>query len=296
MESKKVYSILIKVDNFDESIMTIQELLTSAVEQLHSVTDCPRLEAEILLAYVLKQPVSFLHTWPEREVTEYDIIIFNKLLNERLTAKPLAYILGKREFWSLELTVNEHTLIPRPETELLVETLLAFINNPIAKVADLGTGSGAIALALACERPKWTIYATDVSEEALIIARKNAQQLKLNNIYFSQGNWCDALPVNNLDAIAANPPYLSGPEWLEYKNGLAFEPESALISGEDGLDAIRQIIEKSQNYLAADGWLMIEHGFTQAMATQTIMKQYEFKEISTLKDLANNPRLTIGRK
>jgi release factor glutamine methyltransferase len=277
--------------------MTIQQVLVQAKEILMSITDNPVLEAELLLAHVLDKPRSYLYAWPEEALPDESIPYFVHCLKRRCQLEPIAYITGCREFWSLALSVSNDTLIPRPETELLVEAVLNLVphHHTEMTVADLGTGSGAIALALGYERSKWQICAVDASESALAIARNNAQKLALKNISFYQGNWCTALPCTGFDVIVSNPPYIGEAEWERYADGLAFEPRSALVSGQDGLDAIREIGQSAKRYLKPFGYVLVEHGFLQGTAVRTIFAAAGYGEIHSIHDLSGNERVTIGR-
>lgn len=270
--------------------MTIRLSLHEAKEKLLA------LDAEILLAHILHKPRSYLHAWPEHTLTDEQAKQFAEYVKRRSNREPVAYITGRQEFWSLELSVNSDTLIPRPETELLVETTLKLAgdSNPRMKVADLGTGSGAIALALAHERPTWQIYATDSSEHALQIARKNAQQLAINNISFQFGNWCSALCEEDMDIIVSNPPYIAETEWERYASGLEFEPRQALVSGMDGLEAIRTIIQSASRYLKPSGYLLIEHGYRQGNAVRELFAAAGCSGIYSINDLAGRERVTSG--
>jgi release factor glutamine methyltransferase len=271
--------------------------LLKASDVLVNVTDAPRLEAEILLAFVLNEPRSALHAWPEKTLNDEQLALFASYLERRTRGEPMAYLMGRRAFWSQDLMVTSHTLIPRPETELMVEEVLLLTKDKLRgmKVADLGTGSGAIALALAHERPSWEIYATDISEEALQIARKNAQQLGLKNVSFYQGNWCTALPCSDFDIIVSNPPYIAETEWADYAEGLAFEPRLALVSGQDGLEALQDIGLSAKNYLHSSGYLLMEHGFSQGAAVRHLLALAGFEAIRTVRDLAGQERMTLGR-
>jgi release factor glutamine methyltransferase len=306
---------------------TIRQVLSQAKNLLSVVTDQARLEAEILLAHVLEKPRSYLHAWPDTLLTQQQSKALAEYVLRRRNKEPIAYIINHREFWSLDLLVTADTLIPRPETELLVGKILelygpgneaglshearssdetrssdkARLNDdaelrarPI-KVADLGTGSGAIALALGHERPAWHIYAADISENALAIAKKNAQRLALKNISFHLGSWCSALPCNGFDVIVSNPPYISEVEWEAYAQGLAFEPREALVSGLDGLDAIRTICHSAKHYLKPEGYLLVEHGFLQGAAVRKIFAASGYSQIHSLRDVSGQERVTMAQ-
>ncbi|HEX4044927.1 MAG TPA: peptide chain release factor N(5)-glutamine methyltransferase [Gammaproteobacteria bacterium] len=275
--------------------MTIQQLLQFATTALQDKTASPDLDAAILLAHVLDQPRSYLYTWPEQPINDTQLHRFQALLQQRCQQQiPIAYLVRQKAFWSLDLEVTEATLIPRSETELLVATALTLLpaTAPM-QVADLGTGSGAIALALASERPDWHLYATDVSKNALAIASKNAQQLALSNLSFHQGDWCTALPVKGLQMIISNPPYLSAAEWAAAP-GLHAEPQQAFIADEGGLSALRIISQTASTYLIAGGYLLMEHGFAQGAAVRTLFMQAGYGQVHTLPDLAGHERVTLG--
>lgn len=277
--------------------ITIQQALQLAQQKINSFTETPQLEAEILLAAVLQKPRTFLLTWPEQVLTAEQQQLFFSFLERRAQREPIAYILGQKEFWSLDLIVTRDTLIPRPETELLVELVLdLFPTQEKRQIADLGTGSGAIALAIAHERPDWHIFATDTSENALQIASKNAHQLGKKNVSFHQGNWCTALPSSGLDAIVSNPPYIAATEWERYAAQLEFEPHHALVAGDDGLDAIREICQTATLYLKPGGYLLVEHGFAQGEAVRELFVATGYKNVDSVRDLAGLERITQGQR
>ncbi len=267
-----------------------------AASDVRPQIDHPLLEAELLLAAVLNKSRSYFRAWPDQQVTEAVKVEFQALLSRRIRGEPSAYILGKKEFWSLELQVTPDTLIPRPDTECLVESALALFDASVGvKVADLGTGSGAIALAIASERPAWQVTAVDISDKALRVAEKNAQSLQIKNVSFYQGSWCAALPANDYQLIISNPPYISEQEWPEYAEGLLCEPKSALVSGLDGLDSIRQIISTAHAYLKCGGCLMIEHGFWQGQQVRELFGQAGYIGVVSVCDLAGQERFTMGK-
>ncbi len=275
---------------------TLRELLTVAAQRLANISDTPRLDAEVLLATALDRPRSYLFTWPERRPTLKQLACFTHWLERRQTGEPIAYILGRREFWSLELEVTPDTLIPRPETERLVELALELLpqDRPIT-VVDLGTGSGAIALALAIERPRAHTIATDRSPAALIIAQRNAQRLKISNIEFRIGNWCEPLADECFDLIASNPPYIAttDPHWQQ--GTLRFEPSAALIASDNGLNDLRLIILQAPTHLNPGGWLLLEHGYDQGAAVLALLQARGFVAISDYCDAAGINRISCGR-
>ncbi len=274
----------------------INSLLQEAAKELDSISDSALLDAELLLAHCLKKDRSFLYAWPEKTVSENQLNCFKKLIKKRATDYPVAYLLGKQEFWSLELIVNPDVLIPRPETELLVETALdkiKDISNP--KILDLGTGSGAIALAIASERKDAIITATDTSKKALEVAKQNAVNLKLEKqIKFTESDWFSNLIAEKHDVIVSNPPYIAENDPHLYQS-IRFEPQTALISKTDGLSDIKIIINNAKNHLKENAWLILEHGYDQAEQTKGILKKLGYISIQNLKDYQKNPRVTLGK-
>ncbi|VAW61557.1 Peptide chain release factor N(5)-glutamine methyltransferase [hydrothermal vent metagenome] len=275
--------------------LNIESLLKTASESLKKTSESPLLDAQVLLAYCLQKNRTWLITWADKAINENNIARFNALIKRRESGEPIAHITGTREFWSLDLNVTKDTLIPRPDTELMVETILQqYPQNTNLNLLDLGTGSGAIALALASERPSWQITATDKSTAALDIAKQNAQQLKLSNIRFVCGSWFEPLANQQFDIIASNPPYIpqSDPHLLQ--GDVRFEPVSALASGADGLDDIRLISQQAAAYLNKKGMLIIEHGFDQKTEIRHIFQDLGYKNIQQYTDLSHNPRLCSG--
>lgn len=278
-----------------EESLSIKEWMQLGASQLQG--DSPRLEAELLLAHVLSAPRSYLHAHSEELLNPQQAEQFQQLLARRRAGEPIAYILKRKEFWSLDLYVNPHTLIPRPETELLVELALAKLPTGRAqRIADLGTGSGAIALALAKARPHWQVVASDQCEAALGVAAYNAEQLNIQNVGFYQGDWCSALPNEPLHAVISNPPYLAQDDPHLKDGGLDYEPVKALVAGKDGLSAIKNIICSAHDYLLPGGWLMLEHGATQRLAVTELMQNAGYMEIQNFQDYAGHDRVVIGRR
>ncbi|MBW9257525.1 MAG: peptide chain release factor N(5)-glutamine methyltransferase [Candidatus Thiodiazotropha sp. (ex. Lucinisca nassula)] len=275
---------------------TLKQALLAAQKSLYGIAENPDLEAAMLLCHLLEKPKSHLYAWPEAMLSESQHQHFQQLIQRRQQGTPIAYILQQREFWSLALRVTPDTLIPRAESELLVERALHHLEgyrNPIA--ADLGTGSGAIALALASERPDASVFATDLQQAALSIAKENAQQLGLQNLLFHAGDWCAALPEGEeFDLIFSNPPYIEAADPHLTQGDLPYEPRSALVSGEDGLDDIRTIIKQAPTRLKQNGWLILEHGYNQADAVRRLMQSAGMSGITSHTDLAGQPRVTEG--
>ena len=278
------------------SVATLGELLADAARRLAEVGDTPRLDAEVLLAAALGRGRSYLRAWPERTPEPEQAARFAAWLERRLTGEPIAYLLGRREFWSLDLNVTPDTLIPRPETELLVDLALARLpaDRPIA-IADLGTGSGAIALALATERPRARIVATDRRLAALRVARGNAGRSNILNVEFREGDWCAPLAGERFDLIASNPPYVAATDSRWREGELRFEPPGALVAGEDGLDAIRAIIARAPACLRPEGWLLLEHGYDQGEAVPALLRERGFVEVADHRDAAGVSRASCGR-
>lgn len=275
---------------------SIAGLLHRAERRLIGTSDSPRLDAELLLTHVLDRPRSHLYAWPERRLPAECIVRFEQLIERRQRGEPIAYLIGRREFWSLELEVTPDTLIPRPETELLVELALARLPGDAAvEVADLGTGSGAIALAIARERPLARIVATDDNPATLAVAERNARRAGLDNVVFARGDWCTALPDRRFDLIMSNPPYIAADSDDPQRDDLRFEPRDALIAGADGLDALRTLIDQAPAHLVAAGWLLLEHGFDQGEAVAALLSARGFAEVSTHSDPAGHDRVGMGR-
>lgn len=275
---------------------SISSAISLARQHLAAGSDIPELEAEVLLAHVLNKSRTFLHTWPEKELEIAQQHSFFELVEKRSQGQPIAYLTGRREFWSLDLVVTPDVLIPRPETELLVELLVSDIlrDQQEAIIADLGTGSGAIALAVAREKPSWTIHAVDASAAALEIAKINGSRNAVANVVFHHGDWCYALPTIKFNAIVSNPPYIAEDDRHLRQAGLAFEPRSALVSAENGLKDISEIIFQARDYLVPGGVLLIEHGFQQAKNVSNIFQKAGYTDISIHKDLAELDRVTIA--
>jgi len=257
------------------------------------------LDAQLLLARATGLSRALLLAHGERGVAAAEAGQFRAECARRASGEPLAYIEGHKEFWSLDLVVTPDVLVPRPETELLVERCLALLPADSRRVADLGTGSGAIAIALAQERPRWEITAVDASSAALDVARGNAARLGITNIRFLQGNWCDALEAdfeadNPFDAIVGNPPYIA--EQDPALDLLRHEPLSALASGPQGLDDLRRIISDAPRHLKGDGWLLLEHGASQAEEVRHLLRPDDWQDVACLKDLAGNDRVSEARR
>ncbi|MBE1160484.1 peptide chain release factor N(5)-glutamine methyltransferase [Dyella acidiphila] len=268
----------------------VRDVLQAATQQLGD-----RVDAEVLLAYALSKPRSWLIAHADDGLAAEHASAYHVLIEQRKAGEPVAYITGRRGFWSLDLEVTPATLIPRPETELLVE--LALERLPIdanVRVLDLGTGSGAIALAIARERPRAQVTATDASVEALAVAQRNAQRHGIGNVSFAHGNWFAPLGAQQFELIVSNPPYIESHDPHLEQGDLRFEPVSALASGIDGLDDIRRIIRDAGKHLCSAGWLLFEHGWHQGDAVRSLLRHASFAKVSTMRDLEQRDRVTGG--
>ncbi len=255
-----------------------------------------RFESQLLLQHLLNANRAWLIAH-ENDTLSTDVLArFDQLINRRADGEPIAYILGNREFYGLKLTVTSATLIPRPDTEILVDAALNKIptDTPL-QILDLGTGTGAIALAIAQQRPQTQVTAVDASKAALEVAISNSKQLHIGNIHFLLSDWFNNLNGTLFDVIVSNPPYIENTDAHLNQGDLRFEPASALASGADGLDDIRRIIDDCLIHLKPQGWLMLEHGYNQAAAVADLMAQTGLVNIETFKDLGNNDRVTIGK-
>lgn len=276
-------------------MLTIKNSLTLSVEKLSSLSDSVQLDCELLLSYILNKPRTYLHTWPDTTLSDKELNEFNLLLERRIKGEPIAHILGERGFWSLNLNVTADTLIPRPDTERLVELALELIPEKAQwNILDLGTGTGAIALSLAKEKPACHITATDQSLAALEIANLNAEKNQLTNVEFIHSDWFSKLSNQQFNMIVSNPPYICENDPHLKKGDVRFEPLSALTSGSDGLDDIRIIIKSSQQHLKHHGMLILEHGYDQAEAVCDLLKTAGFLRVYDFKDDNDQPRVAIG--
>jgi release factor glutamine methyltransferase len=266
---------------------------------LDAVSDSARLDTEILLAYVLDKNRTYLYTWPEKSLIKEQQDIFDQLMQRRLTGEPIAYIVGEKEFWSLALWVNKSTLIPRPDTEVVVETALSLFAEDTSavkrKVIDLGTGTGAIALALASEKPHWDIVAADNSLAACELANRNKQRHQLDNVTVLCSDWLAAVDLCNVDMIVSNPPYIEESDPHLSQGDVRFEPHGALTAKNNGLADIEIIAQQARQVLRSSGWLLIEHGYQQSEAVTEIMQDNEYTLCRTVNDMAGQPRMTMGR-
>lgn len=280
--------------------MKVKDALDQAGAQLLISSKTPRLDAELLLCHVLKKNRIFLFSHPEKVLSEAECQQWQTLLEKRLLQIPVAYLMGQKSFWDLDLIVNEHTLIPRPETELLVELALGrgcrlFARDDVVNVLDLGTGSGAIALALAHEQPHWKISAVDFSLEALNVAKINAEKNNIHNVDFFQSDWFSEVK-DKFDIIVSNPPYLDDNDSHLLTEDIRHEPRSALVANKNGLEDIEKITADARSYLKSGGQLLLEHGCEQGESVRELFLNHGYESVKTSTDLAGLERVTTGLK
>ncbi|SDL60878.1 [protein release factor]-glutamine N5-methyltransferase [Modicisalibacter muralis] len=276
--------------------MRIDQLLASARERL-AVAGSPsvRLDAEVLLGHVLERDRTWLYTWGDREIGGDALSRYERLIGRRIAGEPVAYLTGEREFWGLRLRTVDATLIPRPDTETLVEAALACATQTSGRALDLGTGSGAIALAFASERPDWQVIGVDRVAAAVTLARDNAARLGIANATFLESDWFAALADQRFDLILSNPPYLADDDPHLALGDVRFEPRSALVAADDGLADLRHLVAAARAHLSPGGWLLLEHGMTQGAAVRGALNRAGYGEVTTLDDLQGRPRVSSGR-
>ncbi len=274
-------------------INSIGAALEAAVAKLALKSTSARLDAEVLLGHALGKNRAFLRAWPETRLDTSQIDRFLELIEARKNEMPIAYLCGYKEFWSGDFKVSPDVLIPRPETELLVEMALEIIPvGRLMSVLELGTGSGVIAVSFAMERPELSILATDISPAALEIARENANQHRVGAIRFLKSNWFEAIPKAKYDLLVSNPPYLASDDPHLSRGDLVFEPDIALKSGPSGLEALELIADQAREWLSPDGHLLLEHGFQQASGLSRMLHRFGYRDITTYPDLKDHPRAT----
>lgn len=276
---------------------TIAQLLQSSSETLHE-SDSALLDVQILLAHVLQVNRSYFYTWPEKTVETATLNSFNQLFERRSQGEPIAYIIGEQEFWSLPFKVSPATLIPRGDTEVLVDAVLNCITSSQAKGIDLGTGTGAIALSLAYEQPNWSVLGVDYSAEAVSLATENKALLNISNASLIQSNWfesVDASWLGQCDFIVSNPPYIDAQDPHLSQGDVRFEPASALVADNNGLQDYINIITHAKPFLKEGAYLLFEHGFEQADAIQALFVLHDFSHVVTLQDYSGHDRVTFGQ-
>ncbi|MCL7941022.1 peptide chain release factor N(5)-glutamine methyltransferase [Halomonas sp. ATCH28] len=278
--------------------MTLDALLARAARRLlEAGSPSARLDAEVLLCHALGVDRTWLYTWGDREAPLLERARFEALLAARAAGQPVAYLTGEREFWGLRLSTSPHTLIPRPDTERLVEAALALGASPRGRLLDLGTGTGAIALAFASERPGWRVVGIDLSPEAVALARHNAERLAIGNVEFRAGDWFAALEdgAERFALIVSNPPYIAADDPHLARGDLRFEPHGALVAAEQGLAELRHLVVEARAYLVPGGWLLLEHGHGQGEAVRDALAAAGYGEVATLRDLGGHDRVSLGR-
>lgn len=276
-------------------MINIRTALNQAVTELSLINADARLDAELLMGHVLNKNRAYIFAHPEQALTQTQLDDYHHLITARAKGMPIAYLIGYREFWSLTLKVNAHTLIPRHETERLVELTLELLADTAgAYILDLGTGSGAIALALATERPDWNISACDYSLEALAVAKENADTLSIKNINFYHSDWFTNLPNQQYHAIISNPPYITEQDPHLQQGDLQFEPINALVSSQEGLADLQYIIQQSYNRLLPNGMILLEHGFDQKVPVNAILNRSGYRNVQCWQDIQGHDRVSGG--
>jgi release factor glutamine methyltransferase len=276
---------------------TIKTLLAHAAYSLTNHSYSPLLDAEVLLGFVLNKPRTYLRAWCDNTLSDQQISAFEALMKQRQHGSPIAYLTGTREFWSRDFKVTSDVLIPRHDTELLIELSLELIpKNHVVNLIDLGTGSGIIAVTLAAERPNAHVTAVDASLAAVAVARHNARQHQLINIEFYQSDWFANVPKSLFDLVISNPPYIGSDDEHLQQGDVRFEPKTALIADNQGLSDIQIIADKARGYLKPAGHLLIEHGYNQAPQVQAIFNALAYDKLQSYHDLSGQPRVTYGRK
>jgi len=275
--------------------MEYQQWLREAISQLQA-SESPRRDAEILLGFVTGKARTFILAFGETHLTDEQQEQLAALLARRVRGEPVAHLIGEREFWSLPLFVSPATLIPRPDTECLVEQALARLPAAPCRILDLGTGTGAIALALASERPDCQVTAVDLIPEAVALAQRNAEHLGIRNIEILQSCWFSALEGQTFSLIVSNPPYIDAQDPHLAQGDVRFEPLSALVAADNGLADLHTLIKDAPRYLLPQGWLLLEHGWQQGAAVREIFARYGWQQVETCRDYGDNERLTLGRR
>lgn len=273
--------------------MLIKEALKLS-QKLEGSSDSPQLDLELMLCHLLERPSSYLYTWPDKVLEPELVESLGAMLDRRLQGEPVAHIIGHRGFWSFDLEVSTCTLIPRPDTEVLVEKALELCPVSKARVVDLGTGTGAIAIALAVENPGWEVVASDYSEKAAELAERNRSRLQVANLQVLQGSWFEP-HSGKYDLIVSNPPYIDPADEHLKQGDVRFEPLSALIADNKGMADIELISKQAREYLNVGGWLLFEHGYDQGLQCRSLLESLGYKQVDTSRDYGQNERVTFGR-
>ena len=273
--------------------MQIQQALALHTQLAHQ-SESAALDIELMLCALLDKPRSYLFTWPDKVLPEPVVTQLNRMIQRRLKGEPVAHILGTRGFWDFDLDVSPHTLIPRPDTECLVEHALTLALPSSARVADLGTGTGAIALALGWERPEWEVVASDYIADAAALAERNRSKLQLDNVRVLQGSWFEP-HVGTYDLIVSNPPYIDPDDPHLTQGDVRFEPLSALVADNKGMADIELISDQARAFLRPGGFLLFEHGYDQGDISRALLTELGYEKVETLRDYGNNERVTFGQ-
>ena len=273
---------------------TISDCLKHA-NTLADSCEQPLREAQALLAYCANLSLATMYTWPDKAISQAEYDSFTRCLVQRAKGYPLAYICGYKEFWSLNFAVEEGVLIPRPETELLVEQCVNYASDTSGNLLDLGTGTGAIALAFATEKPGWQITAVDANPQAVALAKHNAASLGITNTQVLASNWYSAVAGQRFNVIVANPPYIDGTAQELLGDGVKYEPSSALVAAENGMSDLKHIVAQAPNYLLPQAYLLLEHGYDQGAACRQVLNDAGFSAVETLQDYAGLDRISLGR-
>lgn len=282
--------------------MSLDALIKQAVQRLYVAgSPSPHVDAEVLMCHVLNRDRTWLYTWGDKPCTAWEHARFDALVAARAQGTPVAYLTGEREFWGLRLATSPETLIPRPDTETLVELALGKVTQPAGRLLDLGTGTGAIALAFASEQRDWQVIGVDLREEAVALASRNAQTLAMTNAQFIQSHWFSALepqegPAKRFDIIVSNPPYIAADDPHLMQGDVRFEPRSALVADADGMADLLHLIVTARHFLTTSGWLLLEHGHTQAAKVREALHHGGYQSVESVRDLGGHERVTLGHR
>lgn len=277
--------------------MNIQQALQQATTGLNKTSPSASIDAQVLLTFILDCNTAHLVAWPEKDLSADQESTYLHLIQQRQQGTPVAHLTGSREFWSLNFQVNDSTLIPRPETETLVEYILEnFDHEKKIKLLDMGTGSGAIALSIASEKPDWEILGSDISKQAIQLADNNKIKQQTSNCIFIHSNWFNNISAIDFDIIVSNPPYIANDDPHLSQGDVRFEPKSALTSGDTGMDDIKHLCAHAKNHLKNNGWLIVEHGYNQKQLVADCFSNHDFTEIEQRQDLSGHTRMTAGKK